>query len=135
MKLRKDDKVIVMAGRDKGKTGKILAVMPSTNQVVVEGINIAKRATKPNAKYPRGGIIELTKPVPAGKVMVIDPVSGHPARIGYEISKTGEKTRIYKVAAALASKPKPKAAPKTDTKPKTAAKPKATAKSKEEKTS
>lgn len=98
MKLRKDDMVIVIAGRDKGKTGKVMAVDPTTARVVVEGINISKRHTKPSDKHPRGGILDLTKPIDVSKVMVLDPQSGKPARVGYEIKPDGSKQRIFKVS-------------------------------------
>lgn len=99
MKLRKEDLVMVIAGRDKGKTGKVLAVLPATDQVVVEQINVIKRHTKATAKT-RGGIIEINKPMPISKVMAIDPASGQPARIGYRILPDGSKERIYRVSAA-----------------------------------
>ena len=101
MKLRRDDKVIVLRGRDKGKTGTILAVLPSTNQVVVESVSIVKRHTKPSQKNPRGGILEITKPIDASKVMVIDPVTGKPSRIGYEIKPDGTKERVFKPGRRL----------------------------------
>ncbi len=104
MKLRKLDKVIVITGRDKGKTGTVTAVLPAENKVVVEGINIVKRHTKPSQKQPRGGILDITKPIGASKVMVIDPASGKPARISYEIKPDGTKERIYKVSANHAGK-------------------------------
>jgi large subunit ribosomal protein L24 len=64
--------------------------------VTVEGINVVKKAIKPNRQHPQGGIIELTKPLWVSKVAIVDPASKKPSRIGYEISKTGKKTRIYK---------------------------------------
>ena len=99
MKLRKDDKVIVIIGRDKGKTGKVTAVLPKTAHVVVENINVIKRHTKPSQKQPRGGILEITKPIHASKVMVLDPDTGKPARIAYEIKPDGSKERRFKVSA------------------------------------
>jgi large subunit ribosomal protein L24 len=109
MKLRRDDNVMVMAGRDKGKTGRVLVVLPSDAKVVVEGINIAKRHTKPSDKNPRGGIIELTKAIDVSKVMVIDPDTKLPARIGYKINADGTKERVFKVGpqrkAAKKAKP------------------------------
>ncbi len=99
MKLKKEDTVIVIAGRDKGKTGKVLAVLPAQNKVVVENINMSKRHTKPSDKNPRGGILDITKPIDVSKVMVVDPQSGKPARIGYEIKPDGSKERIFKVSA------------------------------------
>ena len=98
MKLKRGDKVIVITGRDKGKTGAILAVMPATSQVLVENLNIVKRHTKPSKKQPRGGILEIAKPLAASKVMAIDPASGKPARIGYAIKADGSKERVFKVS-------------------------------------
>jgi large subunit ribosomal protein L24 len=99
MKLRKQDKVIVITGRDKGKTGVVTAVLPATNMVVVENINVVKRHTKPSNKQPRGGILDVTKPMDASKVMVLDPASGKPARISFEIKPDGSKERVFKVSA------------------------------------
>lgn len=109
MKLRKDDKVIVIAGRDKGKTGTVLGVLPKENKVVVENINVAKRHTKPSKKIPRGGILDITRPIDVSKVMVLDPASGKPARIGYEVKADGAKERIFKVSAAHQAAKKPSA--------------------------
>lgn len=109
MKLKREDTVMVMAGRDKGKTGRVLAVIPSDNKILVEGINIAKRHTKPSDKNPRGGIIELTKPIDVSKVMVLDPETKLPARIGYKFNADGTKERVFKVGAQrkAAKKAKP----------------------------
>ncbi len=99
MKLKLKDKVLVVSGRDKGKKGEVIAVLPKQNQVVIEGVNIAKKHTKPSAKVPRGGIVEVTKPIDASKVMVIDPGTGRPARIGYKLDTKGNKERVFKVPA------------------------------------
>ncbi|HVQ44735.1 MAG TPA: 50S ribosomal protein L24 [Candidatus Saccharimonadia bacterium] len=112
MKLRRDDKVIVITGRDKGKTGTVMAVLPAQNKIVVENINVVKRHTKPSQKLPRGGILDITKPIDASKVMVLDPASGKPARVGYQIKPDGTKERIFKVSANH-----DKAAKKAETKP------------------
>lgn len=106
MKILKKDKVMVITGRDKGKTGEVVAVLPDKNQVVVEGVNVAKRHTKPSQAQPKGGIVEVTKPIDASKVMVIDPSSGKPARIGYKINTKGKKERIFKVSNFKNTKPK-----------------------------
>ena len=98
MKLKREDKVIVITGKDRGKTGTISAVLPATGQVVVDGVNVVKRHTKPSQKQPRGGILEITKPIAASKVMAIDPATGKPARIGYHIRENGVKERIFKVS-------------------------------------
>lgn len=109
MKLKLKDKVMVISGRDKGKKGEIIAVLPQKNQVVVEGVNVVKKHQKPDAKHPKGGIVELTKPIDCAKVKVIDPVSGRPARIGYKISAKDEKERVFKVSKFENKKPaKPK---------------------------
>jgi large subunit ribosomal protein L24 len=98
MKLQKNDKIIVISGRDKGKKGEIVAVLPKRSQVIVEGINVVKRHTKPSQANPKGGIIEKTKPIDSSKVMVLDPSSGKPARVGYTIGKGNKKERIFKVS-------------------------------------
>lgn len=116
MKLKRDDKVMVLRGRDKGKTGTVLAILPATNQVVVENIGVVKRHTKPSQKNPRGGILEIAKPIDASKVMALDPVSGKPARIGYEIKPDGTKERVFK-PGRRAEKPTSKKASKPDSKP------------------
>jgi len=112
MKLKRDDNVVVIAGRDKGKTGKVTMVIPADSKVVVEGINISKRHTKPSAKNPRGGILDITKPIDVSKLMVLDPASGLPARIGYSVKADGTKERVFKVSANHKSKPKAKTAAK-----------------------
>ncbi len=98
MKLRVKDKVLVISGRDKGKKGEVVAVLPKKQQVIVENINTVKRHVKPNQKQPKGGIVEVTKPIATAKVMVIDPVSGKPARVGYRVDAKGNKERVFKVS-------------------------------------
>lgn len=114
MKLKREDKVIVITGRDKGKTGQVLAVLPKENKVLVENINVVKRHTKPSKKQPRGGILEIAKPIDVSKVMVVDPISGKPARIGYTIKADGSKERTFKVSTNHGKAPK--AAAKTEKK-------------------
>lgn len=96
IRLKKDDTVVVTAGKYKGKTGKIVATHPRENKVTVEGINIVKKAVKPNKAYPQGGIIELTKPMWVSKVAIVDPSTKKPARIGYKLDDKGKKTRVFK---------------------------------------
>ena len=116
MKLKRDDMVVVITGRDKGKTGKVVAVMPKLNKVVVEGVNVVKKHTKPSAKAPRGGILDVTKGIDASKVMVLDPKTGKPARIGYNVTAKG-KERIFKVGKMAApAKPKKAEAKKDEVK-------------------
>jgi len=98
IRLKKDDMVQVLAGKYKGKTGKIVATHPSENKVTVEGINIVKKAVKPNKAYPQGGIIEITKPIWVSKVAVVDPTTKKPTRIGMKVDDKGVKTRVYKAS-------------------------------------
>jgi large subunit ribosomal protein L24 len=96
MKIRKNDNVIVISGNDKGKTGKILKVFPKKSRVIVEGINLRKRHTKPSQKSPQGGIIEKEAPINASNVMLLDPKTNEPTRLGSQIildENTGKKKR------------------------------------------
>jgi large subunit ribosomal protein L24 len=95
IRLKKGDNVVVLAGKEKGKTGKVVSTHPKENKVTVEGINIVKKAVKPNRQHPQGAIIELTKPIWTGKVAIVEPTSKKPSRIGYTI-KNSQKVRIYK---------------------------------------
>jgi len=104
MRLRKGDRVIVLSGRDRGRTGEITAVLPSAKKVVVGGINIAKRHTKPSSKHPQGGILELNKPMDVSKLMAVDPQTGKPGRISYRINKDGSKERVFKPSRRAAVK-------------------------------
>ncbi len=108
MKVKKDDNVIVIAGNFKGKTGKILKVYPKKNRVIIEGVNLRKRHTKPNQQYPNGGIIEKEMPIDASNVMLVDPKTNKKTRVGYKIivdDKTGKKksVRITKVSNEMLS--------------------------------
>lgn len=96
IRLKKDDTVVVLAGKEKNKTGKVLATHPQENKVTVEGINIVKKAYKPNKQYPQGGIIEVTKPIDVSKVAILEPTTKKPSKIGYQVDKTGKKVRIFK---------------------------------------
>ncbi|MEO7617756.1 MAG: 50S ribosomal protein L24 [Candidatus Saccharibacteria bacterium] len=122
MKLRKDDEIVVITGKYKGQTGKVLSVYPTDNKVLVEGINIVKRHTKPSTKNPRGGILDITKPIDASKVMILDPATKMPARIGYTFAADGTKERIFKISPNRKDKPAPKAAKKAVAKDETEAK-------------
>jgi len=98
IKLRKGDNIVVRAGKEKGKTGKVVAVHPKLNAVTVEGINIVKKHMKPNKKYPQGGIIDITKPINVSKVGIVDPTAKKASRIGFVINKDGTKSRVYKAS-------------------------------------
>lgn len=96
IRLKKGDTVVVLSGKYKGKTGKVLATHPTDNKVTVEGINIVKKHVKPNRAYPQGGIIEMTKPIWVSKVAAYDAATKKASKIGYRIAKDGTKTRVYK---------------------------------------
>lgn len=117
MKIRKDDQVMVITGKDKGKTGRVAQVIPKRNAVIVDGLNIVKRHTKPSNKIPQGGILEITKPIDVSKVMVLDPTSGKPSRVGYRVTKEGVKERVFKESRYAKPKKIEKAA-KADSKDK-----------------
>jgi large subunit ribosomal protein L24 len=96
MKIKKNDMVMIIAGNDRGKTGKILKVFPKINKVIIEGINMRKRHTKPTQKSPQGGILEKEAPINASNVMMLDPKTNEPTRLGAQIildEKTGKKKR------------------------------------------
>lgn len=96
IRLQKGDTVVVRAGKDKGKTGKVLATHPQLNKVTVEGINVVKRHTKPNRQNPQGGILETTQPIWVSKVSIVEPTSKKPSRIGFQFGKDGKKVRVFK---------------------------------------
>ena len=89
MKLKKGDHVIIKAGKDKGKKGKIARVLPGANKVVVEGINIVKKSQRPKRSNEKGQMIDVAMPLHASNVMVVDPKTGKGTRLGSKI--VGEK--------------------------------------------
>ncbi|GAA0304443.1 large subunit ribosomal protein L24 [Gracilibacillus halotolerans] len=95
MHVKKGDKVQVIAGKDKGKQGNILAVFPKKDRVLVEGINMVKKHAKPSQENPQGGILNQEASIHVSNVMPIDPKSGEPTRVGYEV-RDGKKVRIAK---------------------------------------
>ncbi|HYH74534.1 MAG TPA: 50S ribosomal protein L24 [Candidatus Saccharimonadales bacterium] len=98
MRLKKGDTVIVTAGKYKGQTGQVTATHPRENKVTVEGINIVKKAIKPNRANPQGGILSITKPIWVSKVALVDPSTKKPTRIGYTFDKEGKKVRVAKAS-------------------------------------
>lgn len=93
MKLKKGDTIVVTAGKDKGKKGKIEEVFPKADMVQIAGINMYKRHTKKRDEKSQGGIIERAHPMPADKVILMCPKCGKPTRVGFLVAK-GEKERI-----------------------------------------
>ena len=93
--IKKGDTVFVNAGNDKGKTGKVLSVIPSKDRAIVEGVNMVKKHTKPNSKQPQGGIVEKEAGIHISNLNLIDPQSGKPTRVGYK-TVDGKKVRFAK---------------------------------------
>ena len=100
MNLKKGDKVIVIAGRDKGKSGVIQKVIPERNLVVVEGVNVRKKHQKPTQANPEGSIVEIYAPIDASNVMLEDPKTKKPTRIGHKLVK-GKKVRFAKKSGTV----------------------------------
>jgi large subunit ribosomal protein L24 len=103
MKLRKGDEVIITAGKDKGKKGKIEKVLPKKSAVIIPGLNLFKRHLKKQNENNPGGIVEFPRAIPFGNVALIDPKSGKPTRVGYVI-KGSEKMRVAKASNTVISK-------------------------------
>ncbi len=96
VKIKKGDKVVVIAGKDKRKTGLVLEVHPKESRLLVEGVNLVKRHTKPSAQNPEGGIIEKATPLHISNVALVDPKDGQPTRVGYKFLANGTKVRYAK---------------------------------------
>lgn len=108
MKIKKDDTVVVIAGNNKDKTGKVLKVFPKENRVIVEGVNLRKRHSKPSQANPQGGIVEKEAPINISNVMILDPKNSERSRVGKKIiidDKTGKKkgVRISKSSGEMLS--------------------------------
>ena len=100
MSIRKDDMVVVLSGKDKGKQGKILEVMPKEGKVVVEKINVVSRHTKPRKQGDQGGILKKEAPLYACKVQRVCPKCGKPTRAAHKVQADGKKVRICKKCGA-----------------------------------
>ena len=94
--IKKGDMVQVIAGDNKGKQGKVLKVEVLKQRAIVEGVNICKKATKPNAQNPQGGIIEKEAPIHVSNLMVLDPKSGKPTKVGRKADAKGKLVRYAK---------------------------------------
>ena len=99
MKLRKGMQVMVIAGKDRGKTGQVESVLPERNRVVIGGVNLMKKAVKATGETKQAGIVEFPAPIHASNVMAVDPKSGQRTRIGYQVNKgTSGKVRKTRIA-------------------------------------
>jgi large subunit ribosomal protein L24 len=96
LQIKKGDTVYVLAGDDRTKQGRVLAVQASKNRAIVEGINIVTKATKPSAQHPQGGLVKMEAPIHLSNLALIDPKSGKPTRIGFRKNDEGKTVRYSK---------------------------------------
>ena len=94
LRIRKDDHVIVMAGKEKGKSGKIVRIFPKENTAIVENLNVVKRAVKKSDTFPQGGYVEKEKPIALANLMLLDKKNNKPTRFQAKVLKDGAKVRI-----------------------------------------
>lgn len=94
--IRKGDKVVVLAGEDKGKEGIVLEMLPKAGKAIVEGISLVKKHKKPSATDPQGGIEETEAPIYLSKLMLVDPATGEPTRVGRKTDENGKLVRYSK---------------------------------------
>ena len=99
MKIKKDDKVVVLSGKDKGKQGKVLIADPKGLKVTVEGVNVATKHQRPRKTGEEGGIIKVETPIYVSKVQLVCPKCGKPTRVGHKIVD-GKKSRVCKKCGA-----------------------------------
>ena len=95
-KIKKGDKVVVLAGRDKGKQGEVLKVLPTEKRVVVQGVMMIRRHQKAGPRHPDGGIIAKEAPLAVSNVAHLDPKDGKPTRVGFKFLEDGRKVRFAK---------------------------------------
>ena len=95
LKVKKGDKVVVTTGRDKGRQGEIIKVLPKENRVIVDGVNVVKRHTRPS-QTQAGGIVEKSASIHISNVAILDPKDSKPTRVGYRTLEDGRKVRFAK---------------------------------------
>lgn len=103
MHVKKGDKVKVLSGKDRGKEGVILEAYPKKDRVLVEGINMVKKHAKPSQDNPQGGILNQEAAIHVSNVLPIDPKTGEPTRVGYEV-RDGKKVRVAKKSGEVLDK-------------------------------
>lgn len=99
-KIKKGDNVIVIAGRDKGKTGEVAKVLPKENRVVVQGVNMVKRHNRPT-QFSAGGIEEKEAAINISNVALVDPKTGNATRVGFKVLEDGKKVRFAKASGEV----------------------------------
>lgn len=103
-RVKREDIVMVISGKDRGKKGKVLKTIPSENKIIVEGVNFTKKHQRPTNQYREGGIIERESPIYVSKVMVVCPNCDKPTRIAHKILENGEKVRACKKCGEIIDK-------------------------------
>ncbi|MCK9189723.1 50S ribosomal protein L24 [Acidithiobacillus sp.] len=96
LKVRKDDEVVILAGKDKGKRGRVLKVLREESRVVVEKVNMIKRHVRPDRMGKAGGIVEKESPIHVSNVAIFNAATGNADRIGYKVLEDGQKVRVFK---------------------------------------
>ena len=99
-KIKKGDKVVVMTGKDKGRTGEVVKIITKTNRAIVSGVNMVKRHTRPT-QYDPGGIKDKEAPLHLSNLAIADPETGKPTRVGFKILKDGKKVRFAKKSGGV----------------------------------
>jgi len=100
-KIRKGDRVQVLTGRDKGRRGEVVAVMPKEGRALVQGVNMVKRHQKPRGLSQPGGITEKEAPIHLSNLALIDPKSDKPTRVGFRVLEDGRKVRVAKASGEV----------------------------------
>jgi large subunit ribosomal protein L24 len=96
MKIKKGDQVVVLTGKNKGTQGEVLQAMPKESRVLVQGVNVVKKHRKPTQESPKGGIVEMERPIHISNVALLDPKEDKATRVGYKVLKDGKKVRVAK---------------------------------------
>jgi large subunit ribosomal protein L24 len=105
LSVRKNDEVLVISGRDSGKRGRVLRVLPEVERVVVEGVNIIKRHTRPNPqKNVKGGIVAREAPIHASNIMLVCPDTSKPTRVGHKVLDDGRRVRVSRRSGGVIDK-------------------------------
>ena len=100
IKLKKGDRVRVLSGKDRGKEGVIMRVLPRDNKVIVDGVNVAKKHQKARTATSQGGIIDKDMPIPVPNVALLSPSDGKPTKVGYKVLEDGTKIRVCRRTGA-----------------------------------
>ena len=100
LKIKKGDRVIVLSGKDRGKEGVVMRVLPKEAKVIVEGVNVARKHQKATSATMQGGIIDKDMPMPVSRVAIVSPGDGKATRVGYRVEPDGKKVRICRRTGA-----------------------------------